>query len=173
MTRPQKPLPRFEVPAKAKITRWTPKCPIPACVRARGMVASSGSIRRLGRRHTLEAVSARIINSRPNTSINEPSKIWLEMRVIKVCPVAWFRGAWKTLQGTGVERIFPWPNGKQKAIDHARGLFGDASGEIHVYADDGATVIETIQIDAGTSTSEQGHFSAHPDSIPRLTTDDT
>ena len=73
--------------------------------------------------------------------------------MIRVCPVAWFRGAWKTFQGTGIAPIFPWPNGKQKAIDYARGLFGEATGEIHVYGDDGATIIETIQIDAGTSMS--------------------
>ena len=94
------------------------------------------------------------------------------MRVIKVCPVGWFRGAWKTLQGTGMGPIFPWPNGKQKAIDYARALFGDASGEIQVYDDDGARVIETLQIDARTSISEQGHFSARPNAIPRLPADE-
>ena len=94
------------------------------------------------------------------------------MRVIKVCPVAWFRGAWKTFQGTGVDPIFPWPNGKQKAIDYARGLFGETRGEIHVYDDDGTRVIETIQIHAGTSMSEESHFSARPNSSQRRTADE-
>ena len=98
--------------------------------------------------------------------------IWLEMRVIKVCPVAWFRGAWKTFQGTGVDHIFPWPNGKQKAIDYARVLFDGAPGEIHVCNGDGATVIETIQINAGASMSEGGHFSARRNSIPQRAADE-
>jgi len=37
-------------------------------------------------------------------------------------------------------------------------LFGDVGGDIYVYDDDGATVIETIQIDARTSMSEEGRF---------------
>ena len=105
------------------------------------------------------------------TAIYKPSSDRLEMHV-KVCPVVWFRGAWKTSQATGFGPIFSWPNGKQKAIEYARGLFGDARGYIHVYDDDGATVIETIQIDARTSMSEEGHFSARPNSIPGLTTDE-
>ncbi len=72
------------------------------------------------------------------------------MRVIKVCPVVWFCGAWKTFDGTEVQPIFPWPRGKQKAIDYARGRFGDAPGEIHVCDDDGVRVIESIQIRGGT-----------------------
>ena len=91
------------------------------------------------------------------TAIYKPSSDRLEMHV-KVCPVVWFRGAWKTSQATGFGPIFSWPNGKQKAIEYARGLFGDAGGYIHVYDDDGATVIETIQIDARTSMSEEGRF---------------
>jgi len=102
------------------------------------------------------------------TSIYEPSSDRLEMHVIKVCPVVWFRGAWKTSQGTWIGPIFPWPNGKQKAIDYARGLFGDTKGEIQVYDEDGATVIETIQIDSESSKGKQSHFSAPPTSTQRL-----
>jgi hypothetical protein len=78
------------------------------------------------------------------------------MRVIKVYPVVWFSGAWKTLEATATHcPIFPWPNGRQKAIDHARCQFSDAAGEIHIYDDDGASVIETLQIDSRTSMSRK------------------
>ena len=41
--------------------------------------------------------------------------------------------------------------GREKAIDYARGRLGDGSGEIQVYDDEGARVIETIQINGRTS----------------------
>ena len=88
------------------------------------------------------------------------------MRVIKVCPVVWFRGAWKAFQGTGTNPIFPWPNGKEKAIDYARALFGDDRGEIHVCDEAGATVIETIQVGAATLMSENDFlFACSPSTL--------
>jgi len=88
------------------------------------------------------------------------------MRVIKVCPVVWFSGAWKTCQECGVDPIFPWPKGREKAIDYARGRFGNDSGEIHVYADDGAMVIETIQVNGLTSMSEEAELFVSQACIP-------
>lgn len=87
------------------------------------------------------------------------------MRVIKVYPVLWFRGAWKTSDGTESQPIFPWPNAKQKAIDHAIARFGDSTGEIHVYGDDGARVMETIQINGAASVTTETHSSWRLDSL--------
>jgi len=92
------------------------------------------------------------------------------MRVIKVCPVLWFRGAWKTFEETGVSPIFPWPQGRQKAIDYARSRFADTIGEIHVYDDDGARVIEMIQIGGTTAPSESGALPVSPNAITAIAT---
>ena len=85
--------------------------------------------------------------------MKEPARDVTRHAIIKVCPVVWFPGAWKTFQGSGIAPIFPWPKGREKAIDYARGRLGDGSGEIQVYDDEGARVIETIQINGRTSTA--------------------
>ena len=94
-----------------------------------------------------------------------------EKRVIKICPVVWFRGAWKTVQGTGSNPIFPWPNGKEKAIDHARTLLGEHEGEIHVCDNQGATVIETIQVGGASLVSQNDPlFASSPSTTLQLAT---
>ena len=72
------------------------------------------------------------------------------MKVIEVRPCEKFKGAWVAFEAPGVEPAFPDPDGKQDAIDYARGRFGGSRGEIHVYNDTGQSVTEIIQIDGGS-----------------------
>ena len=69
------------------------------------------------------------------------------MTIIEVRPLRKFKGAWVAFKAPGVEPAFPDPNGKQNAIDYARGRFGGSRGEIHVYCDDGSTVERSTVID--------------------------
>ena len=69
------------------------------------------------------------------------------MKVIEVRPCEKFKGAWVAFEAPGVEPAFPDPNGKQDAIDYARGRFGGSRGEIHVYCDDASTIERSIVID--------------------------
>ncbi len=69
------------------------------------------------------------------------------MKVIEIRPCEKFKGAWVAFEAPGVEPAFPDPNGKQDAIDYARGRFGGSRGEIHVYGDDGSTIERRIVID--------------------------
>ena len=58
-----------------------------------------------------------------------------------------FNGAWIAFEAPGVEPAFPGPNGKQNAIDYARGRFGGSRGEIRVYGDDATTIERSIVVD--------------------------
>ena len=69
------------------------------------------------------------------------------MKVIEVRTCKKFKGGWVAFEAPGVEPAFPDPNGKQDAIDYARGRFGGSRGEIHVYRDDGSTIERSIVID--------------------------
>ena len=59
-----------------------------------------------------------------------------------------FKGAWLAFEAPGVELAFPDPNGKQDAIDYARGRFGGSRGEIHVLT---ATTVQRSSV-ASSST---------------------
>ncbi len=69
------------------------------------------------------------------------------MKVIEVRPCEKFKGAWVAFEAPGVEPAIPDPNGKQDAIDYARGRFGGSRGEIQVYCNDGSTIERSIVID--------------------------
>ena len=69
------------------------------------------------------------------------------MRTIEIRPTKKFNGSWVAFEAPGVEPAFPGPNGKQNAIDYARGRFGGSRGEIHVYGDDASTIERRIVID--------------------------
>ena len=71
------------------------------------------------------------------------------MKTIKVLRSKKLTG-WTAFEAPGVEPTFPGPNGKQNAIDYARGRFGGSHGEIHVYDDAGENVIERIVVDGGS-----------------------
>jgi len=71
------------------------------------------------------------------------------MRIVEIRPSKRLRG-WSALEAPGVAPAFPGLNGKQYAIDYARGRFGGSRGEIHVYDDAGHSVIEKIAIDGGS-----------------------
>ena len=63
---------------------------------------------------------------------------------------------WSAFEAPGVSPTFPGPNGKQNAIDYARGRFGGSRGEIHVYDDAGENVIERIAVDGGSGYGQRG-----------------
>jgi len=71
----------------------------------------------------------------------------LNMTTIEIKPSKRPRG-WCAFETPSVEPAFPDPNGKQNAIDYARGRFGGSRGEIHVYCDDGSTVERSTVIDS-------------------------
>jgi hypothetical protein len=69
------------------------------------------------------------------------------MNIIEVRPSKKFKGAWVAFEAPGLEPAFPGPNGKQDAIDYARGRFGGSRGEIHIYGDDASTIERRVVID--------------------------
>jgi hypothetical protein len=71
------------------------------------------------------------------------------MRIIEIRLAKKFGGSWIACEAPGVEPAFPEPNGKQNAIDYARGRFGGSNGEIHVYHETGAAIVDKILIEAG------------------------
>lgn len=72
------------------------------------------------------------------------------MRVIEIRPAKKFGDSWTAFEAPGVEPTFPGPNGKQNAIEYARGRFGGSRGEIHVYDETGQAVIDVITVDGGS-----------------------
>ena len=71
------------------------------------------------------------------------------MKPIKIVPSKKLNG-WSAFEALGVSPTFPGPNGKQNAIDYARGRFGGSRGEIHVCDDRGETIIQRIAVDGGS-----------------------
>jgi len=71
------------------------------------------------------------------------------MTTIEVRPSKKFKGAWVAFEAPGVEPAFPGPNGKQNAIDYAKGRFGGSRGEIHIHGDDAITIERSSVIDGG------------------------
>jgi hypothetical protein len=78
------------------------------------------------------------------------------MTTIEVRPSKKFKGAWVAFEAPGVEPAFPDPNGKQDAIDYARGRFAMSRGEVHVYCDDGSTVERSTIIDGRGQNPQSG-----------------
>ena len=78
------------------------------------------------------------------------------MKIIEVRPSKKFKGAWVAFEAPGVEPAFAAPNAKQKAIDYACQRFGGGAGEVHVYADDSATIDHRIAIDGRGQISRVG-----------------
>jgi hypothetical protein len=76
--------------------------------------------------------------------------------IIEVRPCKKFKGAWVAFEAPGVEPAFPDPNGKQDAIDYARGRFRRSRGEIHVYRDDATTIEGTIVMDGRSQYPQVG-----------------
>ena len=72
------------------------------------------------------------------------------MRIVEIRPSKRLRG-WSAFEAPGVAPTFPGLNGKQNAIDYARGRFGGSRGEIHVYDHTGETVVERIPVDGGSN----------------------
>jgi hypothetical protein len=69
------------------------------------------------------------------------------MRVINIRPSKKFKNAWEAFEAPGVEPAFATSTPKADAIGYARGRFGGASGEIHVYDEHGETIVEKIPMD--------------------------
>jgi len=72
------------------------------------------------------------------------------MKIIEVRPSRKFKDAWVAFEAPGVEPAFATGTPKSDAIDYAKGRFGGAAGEIHVYDDAGENIVEKIPIDGGT-----------------------
>ena len=77
------------------------------------------------------------------------------MTIIEVRPCNKFKGAWVAFEAPGVEPAFPDPNGKQDAIDYARGRFG---GSRDVYGDDASTIRISAAADKRFSDSSKLRF---------------
>lgn len=69
------------------------------------------------------------------------------MRIIEVRPSKKFRDAWAAVEALGVEPAFATNPPKADAINYARGRFGGASGEIHVYDEAGKDIVAKITMD--------------------------
>ncbi len=69
------------------------------------------------------------------------------MKIIEIQFTEKFGGSWSAIEAPGVEPTYPGPKGRQFAVDYATNRFGGAAGEVHVYDQAGAEIVQKIPVD--------------------------
>jgi hypothetical protein len=83
------------------------------------------------------------------------------MRIIEVRSSKRFKGAWVAFEDPGVHPAFATGTPKADALGYAKNRFRGGGGELHVYSDDGESIIERIVI------ADRGESPAQNERLPR------